>query len=286
MALAKTLALTLIADYGEGDLAFAEVKQRLRKDLPHTCIDTLSVPAFDTAALGFCLAQLALNDGSEGGVYYHNCAPRKDDTSSRADNDGEGLTFLSLPNDTKVIGVNSGYSLSFLKKQALLIKEINVPTNGSQFRSRDIFPTALAQLVKGDYSLLSAEIPLDEIPDPPLNRILWIDGYGNMKTSIPLHSLNLEPGSEVFIRVGKTVHKAVFADGSFSVPEGVLAFAPGSSGWLNTAEQHQIRWMELFLRGGSAWKLFNCPETGSPINYLQSWESVFSGYQDSFSWSV
>lgn len=284
MTLAKTL--TLIADYGTGDLAFSEVRQRLRSHFPQAHIDTLSVPPFATAALGFCLMQLGVNDGLPGRAYYHNCAPRKDDTTSRADNDGEGLTYVLLPNDVKVIGVNAGYSLSFLKHHAVQIKEVNVSTCGSQFRSRDIFPDALAQLLKGDDSLLGEDIPLDRIPDLPSNQLLWTDGYGNLKVSIPAHSLELKPGDEVFIRIGSSINKAVFADGSFSVPEGFLAFSPGSSGWLDTDGVNRIRWMELFLRGGSAWELFGRPTTGESVSQLKPWEEAFSGCRDDFSWSV
>ncbi|MEO1620792.1 MAG: hypothetical protein AAFU53_07130 [Cyanobacteria bacterium J06632_3] len=282
----QPLSLTLLADYGLGDLAFQEVKQKLRSYLPSLAIDCLSLPPFATLTLGFMLAQLALNEGLPGRVYYHNCAPRKDDLKSRTDNDGEGLTYLLLPNDVKVIGVNSGYSLSFLKHHALLIKEVNVPTYGSQFRSRDIFPAALAQLLAGDESLLGADLLLvEDIPEPPLNQLLLKDGYGNLKLSIPSDVLDLTPGEETFIRIGNSVNRAICADGSFSVPDGTLAFSPGSSGWRSPDGKTQTRWMELFLRGGSAWELFGRPPVGTPVERLKPWEEIFSGYKDSFSWS-
>jgi hypothetical protein len=285
MTLSQPLSLTLLADYGPGDLAFQEVRQKLRSYLSLATLDSLSLPPFATLTLGFMLAQLALNEGLPGRVYYHNCAPRKDDLKSRADNDGEGLTFLLLPNDVKVIGVNSGHSLSFLKRHALLIKEVSVPTHGSQFRSRDIFPAALAQLLNGDDSLLGADINLEDIPDPPSNRLLLNDGYGNLKLSILSDTLDLNPGDETFIRIGNSVNKAFCADGSFSVPDGVLAFSPGSSGWRSPDGKAHTRWMELFLRGGSAWELFGCPAVGTPVERLKPWEEVFSGRRDSFSWA-
>lgn len=285
MTLSQSLSLTLLADYGPGDLAFQEVRQKLRYYLPLATLDSLSVPPFSTLALGFMLAQLALNEGLPGRAYFHNCAPRKDDLKSRTDNDGEGLTFLLLPNDVKVIGVNSGYCLSFLKEHALLAKKLNVPTHGSQFRSRDLFPAALAQLLAGDDSLLGADIPLESIPEPPLNQLLLNDGYGNLKLSILSDTLDLRPGDETFIRIGNSVNKAICADGSFSVPEGALAFAPGSSGWRSPDGKTQTRWMELFLRGGSAWELFGRPAVGTRVDRLKPWEEVFSGCHDAFSWA-
>ena len=49
------------------------------------------------------------------------------------------------------------------------------------------------------------------------------------------------------------------------VETGQLAFAPGSSGWTN-AQAEQMRWMEVFLRGGNAWESFNHPAIGTHIN--------------------
>jgi hypothetical protein len=62
------------------------------------------------------------------------------------------------------------------------------------------------------------------------------------------------------------VSDAVYSDGSFRVSEGTLAFAPGSSGWTLNDKQ-QVRWMELFLRGGSAWKRFGKPRVGQFVTY-------------------
>jgi hypothetical protein len=59
--------------------------------------------------------------------------------------------------------------------------------------------------------------------------------------------------------------EAIMSGGSFAVEPGQLAFAPGSSGW---REPHGVetQWMELFLRGGSAWKAFDCPPVGERIH--------------------
>ncbi len=53
----------LVADYGAGDLAFAEVVQRLALALPGAVVHPTPVRAFDTLAAGFVVAQLALTDG-------------------------------------------------------------------------------------------------------------------------------------------------------------------------------------------------------------------------------
>ncbi len=56
---------------------------------------------------------------------------------------------------------------------------------------------------------------------------------------------------------------ATVSDGSFSVSQGTLTFSPGSSGW--TTPTGQVRWMELFLRGGSAAHLFAYPANAEII---------------------
>ncbi|MCB1556367.1 MAG: hypothetical protein KDJ15_03545, partial [Alphaproteobacteria bacterium] len=143
----------LIADYGPtSDLAFAEVTQRLFHELAGmpAQIKEYSVPAFDTIATGFVLAQTALNSllGSRH-IFYVNTAPRKDKKEARINNEGEGLVYARLTNGCEIIAVNSGYSLSFIKPAAAEIRTIRVSNEGTQFRSRDNYPEALGALVQG-----------------------------------------------------------------------------------------------------------------------------------------
>jgi hypothetical protein len=68
----------IIADYGMGDLAFAEVVQRIKLHLPDAEPLAVPVPPFSTLAAGFCIAQLGLNAAPPGTLIYHNVAPRED----------------------------------------------------------------------------------------------------------------------------------------------------------------------------------------------------------------
>lgn len=258
--------ITVIADYGNGDPAFAEVAQRLLVELPGQ-INLVSVPAFSTLATGFWIAQLGLNPGPQERLIYHNCAPRQDDKQPRQDNEGEGLTYALLPNGVKVVGVNAGYTLSFIKDYAQMLHVVKVSRGGSQFRSRDVFPSAAAAIAKGDLSLLGTALDPSLISDVPGDRVAWIDGYGNIKTTIAADTVNLSPEAKVVIRVGDVVSDAIYSDGSFKVPEGTLAFAPGSSGWSLPNQSNQIRWMELFLRGGNAWERFGRPRVNQLISF-------------------
>ncbi len=261
--------INLIADYGSGDPAFAEVAQRLLLVLPQAQLNLISVPSFSTLATGFWIAQLGLNPGPAERLVYHNCAPRRDDPEARRNNEGEGLTYALLPNGIKVVGVNAGYTLSFIKHHAKEMHLLNVSRGGSQFRSRDVFPPAAAAIASGDFNLLGETLHPEQIPDAPLDRVAWIDGYGNIKTTIPAHSITLEPETKVIIRIGDVVSDAIYSDGSFKVPEGTLAFAPGSSGWSAHDNGKPLQWMELFLRGGNAWERFGKPRVNEKITQIK-----------------
>jgi hypothetical protein len=243
----------VIADYGHGDLAFAEVAQRLKLQLPDAEPLYTPVPAFATLAAGFCVAQLGLNPAPTGTLVYHNVAPRSDDEEARADNEGERL-----------IGVNAGYAFSFVRDAAEVLRWVCAPAEGSQFRSRDLFPQALAAIVAGHPGVLAGEIPPAQIPDVPESHVAYTDGYGNLKTTLQSSALDVPSGTVVRVSIGARELSASVSDGSFEVEEGALALAPGSSGWTG-ADGEETRFMELFLRGGSAWESFGCPEVGARV---------------------
>ena len=254
----------IIADYGQGDLAFAEVVQRIKLYLPDAEPVLTPVPPFATLAAGFCVAQLGLNEAPAGTIIYHNVAPRADDEDARGGNAGERLAFARLPTGVRVIGVNAGHTFSFVRDLAEDLRWAAVPAEGSQFRSRDLFPQTAGAIALGRPDALAGEIAHTGIPDVPANRIAYIHGYGNLKTTIAHAPSNTPSGSTVRVRIGSVEQEAVASDGSFEVETGTLAFAPGSSGW-TTTQGEEIRWMELFLRGGNAWQAFGHPQVGAHI---------------------
>lgn len=254
----------VIADYGIGDLAFAEVIQRIKSYLPDAEAISVPVPAFSTLAAGFCIAQLGLHLASTGTLIYHNVAPREDDPAIRPENAGERLTYAQLPTGALVIGVNAGYALSFIKDMTETLRWAAVPAEGSQFRSRDLFPQAAAAMALGLPNTLGEEIDVQLIPNPPLSAVAYIDGYGNMKTTIPYDPQKVRPGKRINLQIGETRQMAIVSDGAFAVRHGEMAFAPGSSGW-PLRRGGNVRWMEIFLRGGDAWSRFGRPIIGSSI---------------------
>lgn len=257
------MLIHLIADFGAADLAFAEVTQRLRKLIPEAQIHGTTVPPFATIAAGFCTAQLALNPAPAGTVIFTNVAPRKDDAGVRQDNAGEGLALARLPGGVTVVGVNAGHAFSFLAPHASDLRQLNVSASGSQFRSRDNFPEAIRRVVAGDPDVLGAAIPPEAIPPVPEARMAYVDGFGNIKTTISGQGSLPESGS-VNVTIGGVTLEASVASGSFGVSAGGLALSVGSSGW-DHGSGGRIRFRELFLRGASAWEAFGRPAPESQI---------------------
>src|SRR5436190_2798893 len=217
------MLLHIIADYGYGDLAFAEVVQRILLHLPDADPVLTPVPPFATLAAGFCIAQLGLNEAPAGTLIYHNVAPRQDDSHARQGNAGERLAFARLPTGVRVIGVNAGHAFSFVRDAAEEMRWAAVPAEGSQFRSRDLFPQAAAAIALGRPNALAEKLHPSNIPDVPTQRIAYIDGYGNLQTTVS-HPARVRQGEHLWVRIGEQEHEAIASDGSFAVEPGQLAF--------------------------------------------------------------
>jgi S-adenosylmethionine hydrolase len=257
----------VIADFGVGDLAFAEVAQRLKRHLPDAELVLTAVPPFATLAAGFVSAQLALNRPPPGTLVFHNVAPRRDDEGPRVDNAGERLAGVCLDDGVSVVGVHAGYAFSFFKHAGVGLRFVRSDAAGSQFRSRDVFPAAVAAVARGDPDAFGAALPPSEVPDVPEGRVAYVDGFGNLKTT--LLAPGAAAGTRVRVRVGGKTQVALATGGSFAVPVGTLALAPGSSGW-PLRGGGEVRFLELFLRGGSAAAAFNQPAIGAPVEVLDA----------------
>lgn len=265
----RDLLVYVIADYGDlHDLAFAEVTQKLHYELRDldASISAYAVPAFDTVATGFVLAQTAINTklGAQQ-KFYVNTAPRKDDLTPRVKNSGEGLAYAKLFNGAEIVAVNSGYSLSFIKDAAVEIREIHCDKDGSQFRSRDVFPPAFGLIAHGDYSKLGADIR-DAVPDYPKNVVCYTDGYGNMKCSVEPSDLQKINNKHVTLDVNGRAQAARVADGIFGVSDGEFCFSKGSSGW-TLPNGKKVEFSEVVMRGGNAAKAFGKPPGGIKIDW-------------------
>jgi hypothetical protein len=186
-------------------------------------------------------------------VIYSNTAPRKETLQAMVNNAGEGLYYAQLRNGAQVVAVNAGYAFSFIKQEIQTCIRVKVENEGSQFRSRDFYPRIVAHVIQENTPPEGEIVNPLVFPDPPLDTIVWIDGYGNIKTAFRRDSIHYKPGEKIHVTIQGVERTALVSGGSFSVAEGELAFSIGSSGYNNP-------FMELFLRGGSAHALFdNCP---------------------------
>lgn len=267
--MADRMLVYVIADYGDlHDLAFAEVTQRLHAEMDGVPCDiqTFAVPAFDTFATGFALAQTALN--SRLGArqkFFVNTAPRKDDLTPRVKNSGEGFVYAKLQNGVEICAVNSGHSLAFIKEAAVEIRNIKCDAHGSQFRSRDIFPAAFATIAKGDYSILGEDVR-DCVPDFPHDVVCYTDGYGNLKISMDPAKLGAVKGKHLIMDINGRQQVARAAEGIFGVADGEYCISAGSSGW-TYPNGKVVKFTEVVKRGGNAAKTFGKPPGGLPIHW-------------------
>lgn len=250
--------IIIIADYGVGDPAFTEVILQLQNSLPDTHIYPLSTPPFSTVNTGFWIYQIAQTPNLKNTFIYSNTAPRQETKKAQKDNSGEKLMYAKLKNGFEIFAVNAGHVFSFVKEEIADFHLVNVDNAGSQFRSRDNYPQTVIQMIQGGKTFLGEKIAPMVIPNPPTHVVASIDGYGNIKTTIRMSQIKLKPGTRVTIAIRNNRHVATYTDGVFNIKDGELAFAPGSSG-------HKDKFMEIFVRGGNVYKLFEKPSVEEEI---------------------
>ncbi|WP_336338028.1 SAM hydrolase/SAM-dependent halogenase family protein [Haloarcula brevis] len=248
----------LVADYGPADPAFSEVVHRLTAADPTMTVQSTAVRPFSTVATGFWLAQLGVHNPSfDDLLIYSNTAPRTAETTPERADTGGPLCYLELDTGVPVVAVDAGYNLSFVADHATTVREVELPADTGQFRSRDLFPRRVAELANGDRSSLGAERSLADVPAPPESVVCHVDGYGNVKTSIRASAFDPERDT-VTVELNGESRDAVVRDAVSEVPEGTLAVVPGSAGG-------EDPYQELFLRGGSAASAFGRPEPGDEL---------------------
>ncbi len=242
-----TVLLHHLDDYKAGGLEFAEIATRIYNHLDHPAqvkLHETSVPPLDTMALGFVTGQLALAPFEGKMFIYGNCAPRRTSEKARKNNRDHGIKYAKLKNGVEIINVWSEYAFGFVKDQVVKYYDINCPAEGSQFRSRDFFPQAVAEIINGDYSRLGKKLDPEDIPDIPNDEVSWTDGFGNIKTTMRMSDLEargFKTGQQVQVILNDVSMLGVVTVGGFQVDRGVLAVNAGSSGYDDP-------YIELFLR--------------------------------------
>jgi hypothetical protein len=243
----------LVADYGAGDLAFAEFAQRLALALPDVVLHLTPVAPSDTVAAGFCVAQLACAPGPPDRLVVHDVGVPVDDDRFCA-----GRT----PDGVFVVGAKTGWSWSFVADRLDHLCHLDVVGAGGRMRARDVLPAAVAHVAHRHSHAISDVVPLSSVPPVPDGVVVYADGCGNLKTTIvvPLAAV----GERVDVHIGPVSAVAVVTDGSRAPADGELALAPGSSGW-PTREGGHRSFPELSVGAGSAADRFARPPSGAPI---------------------
>lgn len=253
----------LIADYGTSDPAFSEVIHRLKYEDPDVTVQTTEVPPLSTVATGFWIEQLGLhNPAFEELVIYSNTAPRTEAATVRQVKDGGQLCYLELDTDVPVVAVNVGYNLSFIRDRLKTVRTVKTPPGDSQFRSRDYFPKRVVELADGNTESLGGDLSIRAIPPRPESVVCFVDGYGNIKTSIRASEIDVT-ANEIAIEINSKTRNIALRDVVHEIEEETIAMIPGSSGGDDP-------YMELFLRGGSAAAAFDCPHPGDEITITEA----------------
>jgi S-adenosylmethionine hydrolase len=121
-------------------------------------------------------------------------------------------------------------------------------------------------VARGDAGVFGDPVPAAALPPVPDGRVAYVDGFGNLKTTWRWGALpaGLEPGAAATVAIGGRTVEARVAGGAFAVPEGMVAVAPGSSGYVDRRGR-SVRWVEVFLRGGDAAAAFGAVRPGDAV---------------------
>lgn len=287
------ITLAYLSDNGgEGaDLARAEIKRHLHDyaalitrqsgfEKPEIIYE--DVPAQNWIAGAFDLAQLTRQAvRGPGNITFLNCAPRLDQRGKEGNNKGEPI-YIGILANGNVISANSAHSFVFfrdlIENGALEIYEAKVQIDGTQFRSRDIFPLyallvadRLARHTRAWQAAASIDDRrklLQRLNFIDTNRVLMIatipilphevivvrtDVHGNLKTNkrwseLP-PALRNHAGQRVSVVInGNAPQEAILSPSMFDRLTGQIGLSSGSSGqW-----EGQDGFVEISIIGGNA----------------------------------
>lgn len=231
--------LIVIADYCFDTLVTQELKSAVEGFVKDpTGINTSFVASTpSTIHTAFLLLQIVTTEERYGRphetVIFVNTDPRLEKSEKSDHAEGARGVVIKLNTGMMITGPNAGNCFSLIKSHIERVYTYSGLEKGSQFRSRDNYPSLLAYLM--DY--LDSELDLQEaststIPDYRGAHVGHIDNYGNIKTTMPQSALKgkFEYGDSVEVAIGEVSQTATYVDNLFGGAVGQLVIYPGSSG--------------------------------------------------------
>jgi hypothetical protein len=228
-----TPLIQLVADYGPGDLVFAETVQQLAQAAPDAQVCATRVAAGDTLAAGLCVAELALGGGPDGRAVVYDV-----DGTPRDRRQWFGRTRAGA----LVVGADYGWAWSFVTPQLIELYALDLPAGAH-------VALAACHALSRRVHTASAVIPRHLVPAPPARVVVWRDRAGHLQTTVAATADEL-----VMVRIGPRREPARLTDGRGAVADGELVLEPGARGL-----------KRLRLGGGSAAEHFGDPPAGTPV---------------------
>jgi len=98
------------------------------------------------------------------------------------------------------------------------------------------------------------------------HTIVYNDGYGNLKTTVPVAEIEAHKGERRTVMINGRIQYVTVGEGIFSVQDGEFCLAKGSSGW-EMPDGSRFDFVELVKRGGSAYAEFAKPPAGLKVKF-------------------
>ncbi len=272
--------LIVVADLAYDTLSCAEIKiavEGFLKDFSAPNISFVgSTPS--TIHTSFLVNQLVEDVERYGRpletVIFQNTDPRLHSTRSIERAEGAKPVIVKLKSGIYLLGPNSGFNFSMIKKRIekfFIYKGLN---EKGQFHSRDLYSKISAHLMdRLEDKLDLEETSTDIIPDLNEFYIGHIDNFGNIKTTIEEKDFEgkYNYGDIINIKINQIVNKAKYVRNLFGGIPGELVVYPGSSGKKGNRFIEISVWRH-FTEGKPTTGVdeFNSPKVGSVIKLIKN----------------
>jgi hypothetical protein len=252
----------LITDCDAEDEAVVQTLERLAIALPGSVVNLELVEPGDTLAGGFCVARAALSGaaGADEVVVAHDVAPARGDPGPWPQRSGEQFCVARSRTGALVVGVNVGWTWSFAIPVLSELHCVDVTPGEMTQRPRVGLPEAIAHADNRHSHANTGVVPHEAVPRVPARCVAYVDVDGNLETT--LTALPAPAGARLLVRVGDASAPAVVAGERPASQGGQVPVRDGEV----TLERTPLG-VALAERGGSAYRRFAAPATGTPIAF-------------------